>query len=241
MPIDNFELFERYKTTNDVRIRNSIAEKYLYIAEILAKKFSGRGVDFDDLYQVASLALLKGIDRFDASKGLQFATFITPTIAGEIKNYFRDKSRLVKLPRRLYLFGVEIKKEAEKIERETGEKPTASRLAKIFKTSEEDILSALELGSSTMSLDSSVEGIDGSLYEIIPDDKDSFEEFEDEDELQTAINQLSENEQELIRLRFKEGLSQTDISKRWNVSQMFISRLERKIIGKMQGLMFNNR
>ena len=95
------ELFKRYKESGDVAIRNQIAEKYLYIADILAKKFVGRGVEYDDLKQVASYALLRGIDRFNPDLGMQFTTFITPTITGEIKNYFRDKSRMVKLPRRL--------------------------------------------------------------------------------------------------------------------------------------------
>ena len=93
-------LLRQYKETGDIRIRNEIAEKYLYIADIIAKKFVGRGVDFDDLKQVASLALLRGIERFDPDLGMQFTTFITPTITGEIKNYFRDKSRMIKLPRR---------------------------------------------------------------------------------------------------------------------------------------------
>ena len=95
------ELFARYKETGDIALRNQIAEKYLYIAEILAKKFTGRGVEYDDLKQVAALALIRGIDRFDPDMGMQFSTFITPTVTGEIKNYFRDKSRMVKLPRRL--------------------------------------------------------------------------------------------------------------------------------------------
>ena len=95
------ELFRRYRETGDVKLRNEIAEKYLYIADILAKKFTGRGVDYDDLKQVASLALLRGIDRFNPDLNMQFTTFITPTITGEIKNYFRDKARMVKLPRRL--------------------------------------------------------------------------------------------------------------------------------------------
>ena len=91
MEEDINELFRRYRETGDIAIRNRIVEKYLYIASVLAKKFVGRGVDYDDLYQVASLALIKGVDRFDERKGLQFSTFITPTITGEIKNYFRDR------------------------------------------------------------------------------------------------------------------------------------------------------
>ena len=103
-------LFEQYKETGDIAIRNQIAEKYLYIADILAKKFVGRGVEYDDLKQVASYALLRGIDRFDPALGMQFTTFITPTITGEIKNYFRDKARVIKLPRRLGEISAAIKK-----------------------------------------------------------------------------------------------------------------------------------
>ena len=92
------ELFAAYRRTRDVALRNEIVEKNLYIAEVLAKKFVGRGVEYDDLLQVASLALIKGVDRFDETKGVKFSTFITPTITGEIKNYFRDRGRLVHLP-----------------------------------------------------------------------------------------------------------------------------------------------
>ena len=104
------ELFRRYKESGDISLRNQIVEKYLYIAEILAKKFVGRGVEYDDLKQVASYALLRGVDRFDPDLGMQFTTFITPTITGEIKNYFRDKSRLVKVPRRLGELNAAVKK-----------------------------------------------------------------------------------------------------------------------------------
>ena len=89
------ELFQKYRETGDIAIRNQIVEKYLYIASVLAKKFVGRGVEYDDLYQVASLALIKGVERFDERKGLKFSTFITPTITGEIKNYFRDQTDFI--------------------------------------------------------------------------------------------------------------------------------------------------
>jgi len=239
MSIENYDLFVNYRQTKDNNTRNNIAEKYLYIAEIIAKKFSGRGVDFDDLYQVASVALLKGIDRFDEEKELQFSTFITPTIAGEIKNYFRDKSRLIKLPRRIYLFSNEIKKYRDKILNETGKSVTTKDLAIKFNTTEEEILSSLEVGTSTLSLDSSVEGIESNLYEIIPDEVNTFEVLDNKEELDSILVKLNDNERELIKLRYEEGLSQSDISKKWQVSQMFVSRLERKIITKMQSYMFS--
>ena len=123
------DLFAEYKRTGDVALRNRIAEHYLYIAEILAKKFVGRGVDYDDLYQVACLALLKGVERFDPSLGMQFTTFITPTITGEIKNYFRDRSRVVKLPRRLSKLHADVRKKQDELLRATGKNPTPKEIA----------------------------------------------------------------------------------------------------------------
>lgn len=233
MAIDNLALFEAYAKSRDNELRNEIAEKYLYIAEIMAKKFSGRGVDYDDLYQVAATALLKGIERFDYTKNLQFATFITPTVAGEIKNYFRDKSRLIRLPRKIYQLSSDIKKYSDKLLAETGQKPTGKELALHFNTDEESILSALELSSYALSLDGAADG-ETSFYDYTASDDNPFERLEDKDEFESALKNLSDNEKNLIDLRFKKGLSQTEVSKKWGVSQMFISRLERKIIKKLQ-------
>ena len=98
--IDAEGLLREYATTGNTAIRDRVVEAYLYIASIIARRFSGRGVDYDDLYQVASLSLLKSIERFDPDRGVKFASFVTPTMVGEVKNYFRDRSRLIRLPRR---------------------------------------------------------------------------------------------------------------------------------------------
>ena len=147
------QLFAQYKETGDIAIRNQIAEEYLYLADILAKKFVGRGVEYDDLKQVAALALVKGIDRFDHNLGMQFTTFITPPITGEIKNYFRDKSRAVKLPRRLGEINSAVKKYIAQYQAETGAKPDAKQIAKTLNLSEEEVVKALEIGG-VVSLDS---------------------------------------------------------------------------------------
>ena len=94
------DLLEEYARTRAPALRDEIVERFLYIAEIIARRFSGRGVDYDDLYQVAALALVKGVERFDVSKGIKFTSFITPTMVGEVKNYFRDRSRAIQVPRR---------------------------------------------------------------------------------------------------------------------------------------------
>ena len=229
-------LLKQYKETGDVRIRNEIAEKYLYIADIIAKKFVGRGVEFDDLKQVASLALLRGIERFDPDLGMQFTTFITPTIAGEIKNYFRDKSRMVKLPRRLGEITASVKNFTLEYEAIHGVKPNVKTIAESLSYSEEDIVRALEVGNP-ISLDTAMAG-DGeereSLHEIIPDQDDSYEKVEMKETLRVAMKNFSDTERALIRYRFEEELSQTETAKRLGVSQMFVSRMERKLLAKLK-------
>lgn len=226
------ELFKRYKETGDVAIRNKIAEKYLYIADILAKKFVGRGVEYDDLKQVASYALLRGIDRFDPDLGMQFTTFITPTITGEIKNYFRDKSRLVKLPRRLSELNGAAKKFSAEYEAKHGEKPTVSAIAKHLSATEEDVVKALEIGG-TLSLDGMAnddENENKSLYGLLSVGEDGYEAFETKEALAAAMRDFSDTAKALIGYRYVEGLSQSETAKRLGVSQMFVSRMERKLL-----------
>ncbi len=231
------ELFKRYKETGDVSVRNLIAEHYLYIADIIAKKFVGRGVEYDDLVQVARLALLKGIDRFDPDLGMQFTTFITPTITGEIKNYFRDKSRMVKLPRRLSELSMAVKKFSAEYEAQKGEKPSVRLIAQALQASEEEVVKALEVGG-TLSLDSVAQGEDGegerSLHTLIADSEDAYEAFETKEALRSAMLDFSDTEKLIVKYRFADGLSQSDTAKRLGVSQMFISRMERKLLGKLR-------
>ena len=228
------ELFRTYRETKDVALRNRIAEKYLYIAAVIAKKFVGRGVEYDDLYQVASLALVRGIDRFDERKGLQFSTFITPTVTGEIKNYFRDRSRLVHLPRRVSELRTLARKTSEEMFSESGKKPSAADIAKRLNVSEEEVLRAMEAGS-VVSLDAPAEQSDGaSYYEAIPAQEDAYDTFETREAVLSAIGELSDTEREMVRLRFGQELSQAETAKRMGVSQMYISRMERKILEKLR-------
>ena len=231
------ELFKRYKESGDIAIRNQIAEKYLYIADILAKKFVGRGVEYDDLKQVASYALLRGIDRFDPDLGMQFTTFITPTIAGEIKNYFRDKSRIVKLPRRLGEISAAVRKFSAEYEAQNGVKPSVKRIAEALALSEEDVVKALEIGG-TVSLDGvageSENGENKSLYSLLADEDDSYENFETKEVLRAAMRDFSAMEKALIKYRYVDELSQSETAKRLGVSQMSVSRKERELLLKLK-------
>jgi RNA polymerase sigma-B factor len=229
------ELFKQYKESGDIALRNQIAEQYLYIADILAKKFVGRGVDFDDLRQVAAFALLRGIDRFDPDMGMQFTTFITPTITGEIKNYFRDKSRMVKVPRRLSEVGAAIKAFSAKYEAENGVKPSVKTIAGALKLSEEDVVHALEIGG-TLSLDGAPNDEESgkSLYGMLASEDDRYENFETKEALRAAMQDFSDTEKALIKYRYVDELSQSETSKRLGVSQMFVSRMERKLLLKLK-------
>jgi len=230
------ELLRQYKETGDIAIRNQIAEKYLYIADILAKKFVGRGVEYDDLKQVAAFALLRGIDRFDPNLGMQFTTFITPTITGEIKNYFRDKSRMVKVPRRLSEIGVAVKNFSAQYESQNGVKPSVRTIADVLKLTEEEVVQALEIGG-TISLDSMAggdENEDKSLYGVVADDDDQYESFENREALRAAMRDFTDTERALIQYRYADELSQSETAKRLGVSQMFVSRMERKLLLKLK-------
>lgn len=233
---DDLALFREYGKTKDIALRNKLIEKYLYIAEIMAKKFVGKGVEYDDLFQVSSLALIKAIDRFDAKKGVKFSTFATPSILGEIKNYFRDKSRLIKPGRKNNALIQKIHRAKEEFKNKYNRSPNAEELAGILKTDIDSIIEAMEYNSSVLSLDSNIDDSDTSLYEVIPDTENVFEKFDDLTVLRQGLDSLSPLERDVIEKRFFKNKSQSELAREMNVSQMFISRLERKIIGKLKNM-----
>jgi RNA polymerase sigma-B factor len=187
------------------------------------------------------LALVKGIERFNPDMGMQFTTFITPTITGEIKNYFRDKSRTVKLPRKLARLSAEVKKARDEILSETGKNPTPREIAERLDVAEEDILRALEVGG-VVSLDSTAgeDDEERSLYDVIPDESNPFAALEDKDALLKAIAQFSDTEKELLKLRYADELSQMATAEKLHVSQMFVSRMERKLLQKLRVMLSEN-
>ncbi len=229
------ELFREYRRTGDIKIRNKLVENYMYVAEILAKKFSWRGVEYDDLLQVASEALISGVEKFDPDLGNMFTTYVTPTITGMLRNYFRDYSRSVRVPRKLYALNARIKAAVNEYFQQNGVKPTVKQLSSVLGESEEDILEAMEC-QLPVSLDSTVKGEDSDvpLYEVIADKNNSFESFEDGESLRAEISKLSPTEQKVVELRFLKGKSQAEAGKILGVSQMFVSRSERRIVEKLR-------
>ena len=231
-------LLVQYALSRAPDLRDRIVEAYLYIAEIVAKKFSGRGVDYDDLYQVAALALVKGIERFDVEKGIKFASFITPTMVGEVKNYFRDRSRTIRLPRRSAQLARELREVKAKLEQQLGRSPKVSELAVAMGLSDAEVLEAMELGNAMTpaSLDAQVadEDSESSLSTFLGFSDPGYSDFERNDMLDRAMSALDSRQRAVILGRFYEGLSQRDLAAQLGISQMTISRIERQALEKLR-------
>lgn len=237
---DIWELFCEYHETKSEDLRNTLVEKNLYLARILASKYVGRGIDFDDLYQVASYALTLAVERFDVERGLQFASFATPTIIGEIKRYFRDTTWSLKVPRRLKEISMQISIVKEELYEKTGRVPTVQELSMEMGVSEEDVLEALESGRaySTYSLDQEVdENSDeqnASFEKYLGEDEEGYSQFEFGDVVNKLLDELSESEREILMKRFFEEMSQRQVAKSLGVSQMTVSRIEKAIREKFK-------
>ncbi|MEL7654361.1 MAG: SigB/SigF/SigG family RNA polymerase sigma factor [Bacillota bacterium] len=239
--ISNKDLFEQYRQNRSIELRNEIVEKYLYIVDILIKKYLNKGVDYEDLYQVGSMALVFAVERYDASKGFEFTSFATPTIIGEIKRYFRDKGWAIKVPRRLKEISAQISPAKEVLYGKFNRIPTVKELADYLGYSEEEILEAMEGGQaySTYSLNQTFdeggdEGEGAVLEKYTGREELGYHSFENAELIKTVLKDLSEKERDIFRRRFFENETQQDIAEQMGVSQMTISRLEKKIREKFK-------
>lgn len=230
-------LFERYASTHDERLRDVILEKYLYIAQIIAKKFVGRGVEYDDLYQVASLALIKAVERFEPDRGVKFASFATPTLVGEIKNYFRDKARMIRISRRDSEMIRRLDEAKEALARNNGHGVTPEEIAAHLELSVERVLELMETQSAAYaaSLDSCLAvSEDLKLIKLVGNNDSEFDRIEDKDFLDRCFSHMSDIERQVIEERYMADKSQREVAAGLGVSQMYVSRIERRILDKFR-------
>lgn len=220
-------LFEYYRKTKDEKIRDEIFNRYVYIAQIIAKRFCGRGIDYDDLYQVACIGLLLAIERFDTSKGVKFTSFATPTVSGEIKRYFRDKGNFIRVPRRLY----EIFSKAHRI-----------RLANSAVSTSDSVGDGgtEEAMPQVISIENELLGNDIKFEHTLGHTDDGFLMVEDKDFVSRCMEALSENEREFVYKRYYEEKTQKQIASDMGVSQMCISRMERKVLKRLRDMYFKD-
>lgn len=237
------ELFREYSENPTPKLRDKLIESNLYMAEILAKKYVNKGVDYDDLFQVASLGLIYAIDRYDFSKGFEFSSFAMPTIVGEIKRYFRDKGWVIRVPRRIQENSKRVNNAKYQLTQDLGRTPTIKDIAEYVDLPEEDVLEILEASKvySPQSLDQTIENSgnlsddkDTNLIDIVGEDDKEFEFIENEDFIKSVFQKLTEVEQKIILGRYFEEKTQVAIANELNISQMTVSRLEKKAIEKFR-------
>ena len=232
-------LLRLWNETHLPEYRDRLVEAHLYIAEIIARKFSGRGVDYDDLYQVASLALFKAIGRYDPERGIQLSSFVTPGMVGEVKNYFREKSRTIRPPRRSTELIRLVESARQELTQQLSRSPRVDEIAVHANLTEDEVLEGLEAASmQPVSLDQQTvdEDEDLTLRQAIGTEEKGYSEFENADLLRRSMDQLTPKQQEVIRLRFFENLSQREVAQRTGVSQMSVSRTERSALERLRQL-----
>jgi len=236
------DLFVELQRTHDSKLRSRLIEIHLNLVRFLARKFANRGEPLDDLIQVGTIGLIHAIDRFDPHRGIRFATYATPTIVGEIKRYFRDRGWAVKVPRRLQEVNLAANKAVDGLTQRLDRSPTVAEVAEAIKATEEETLEALELGHmyELVSLDGDASQDDddshGSLADYVGRLDEHLEEFGLKSRLDDAISRLPPRERTIIRLRFFKGLSQTEVARQLNISQMHVSRLQHKALARLRDL-----
>ncbi len=235
------DLFIEYKNNPSNELRNQLVEKYLYMVEILIRKYLGKGVEYDDLYQVGALALVSAVERFDPNKGFEFSSFATPTILGEIKKYFRDKQWSLKVPRRLKEMAAKVQEAKDELYAQNHRKPSVEEIAEATGFSEEQIIEAMESSHAygTYSLDKTFDeiGEDGEssfLEKYTGFEERGYERVEDAEIVSKVINSFDDQFKHIFKERFLNGKSQAEIAKNLGVSQMTISRAEKSIIARFR-------
>jgi RNA polymerase sigma-B factor len=230
-------LLERYHREGDPAAREALVERFLPLARQLARRYQRGGEPLDDLIQVASLGLLKAIDRFEPDRPTAFSSFAVPTILGELKRHFRDRGWSVRVPRDLQEMSVRVDKVADTMGRRLGRAPTAAEIAAEIGTTTERVLEAREAAGAyrAVSLDRPREDDEGEgMAETFGVDDPGFGLAEDAATVESLMAVLSDREREVLRLRFAEDLTQSEIGARVGVSQMHVSRLIRQAVARLR-------
>ncbi|MGH9002556.1 MAG: RNA polymerase sigma factor SigF [Acidimicrobiia bacterium] len=233
-------MLEEYAATGERALRDQIVTTQVGLAEYLARRFKNRGEPIEDLVQVALLGLLKAVERFDPGRGLEFSTFATPTIVGELKRHFRDKGWAVRVPRRVQELHLRMGTVVNTLSQELGRSPTIPEIAKRAEVSEDEVLEAMEAGRAYRfsSIDApsndDEDRTPGPVAAQLGSDEVGLEEVEQRMLLSPLIATLPKREQMIIHLRFFRGMTQSEIADRLGISQMHVSRLLARSLSQLR-------
>ena len=235
---DRRALLRAYRENGDVAARDRLIESFIPVVRSIAYRYAGRGEQLDDLEQVASVGLIKAIERFDLDRDVELMTYVFPTVVGELKRHFRDRGWSVTVPRRLKELHYRLSRLIEELTATLGRSPTIPELAEEAGVDEEEVVEALEVGrayasrSLTRQLDSE-EGAGAELIDLIDDEERGYEAAENRELLASGLKALDDRERRIVQLRFVEGLTQSQIAVAVGISQMHVSRLIRRALEKL--------
>jgi len=234
------QLLIRYHLEGDLRARETLVERFIPLARALALRYRHTDEPLDDLTQVACMGLIKAIDRYEPDRGARFTSYAVPTILGELKRHFRDKGWALHVPRDLQERALAVGKAGERLSKKLGRAPRVRELAEELNCSVEQVLEASEAATSyeASSLNApaarSAEDEGAALIDLLGGTDHGYDMVDAGDALATSWNGLSELEQEVVRLRFTEDLTQREIGERIGFSQMHVSRLLRRALTQME-------
>jgi RNA polymerase sigma-B factor len=235
------ELFARWQGDGDRVARELLLSRYMGLARSLARRYGRSSEPLEDLVQVASLGLLKALDRYDAARGYPFSSFAVPTILGEMRRYFRDSGWAIHVPRGAQERALKVRDAQEHLANERGRAPTVGELAEYLELDVEDVLDALQAiqAYETLSLDAPRPGVDGeqiSYGDSVGLEDERYELVELDATIAAVLEHIPPREQLILRMRFVEDLTQTEIAARVGISQMQVSRLLRRSLEQLQTL-----
>ena len=236
--LDDKILLKRYHEQGDLQAREQLIEQYMSLVRSLARRYSYRGEQLEDLVQIGAIGLIKAIDRFDIERGVELTTYATPNIIGEIKRHFRDKGWAVRVPRRLQELKLALTKAISDLAQREGRAPTVAELAAHLQMSEEEVLEGLESANaySTVSLDAPDSGDDDApaVAESLGILDEALEGVEYRESLKPLLEQLPSREKRILLLRFFGNMTQSQIASELGISQMHVSRLLARTLAQLR-------
>ncbi len=234
----HIDLLEAYRLNRDRVARDHLVEELMPLVRSLARRYAGRGEPLEDLVQVGAIGLIKAIDRFDLERGVELSTYAVPTILGEIRRHFRDRSWGVHVPRRMKELSLRVSRVVDDLSSELGRSPTIAEIATAAEVEEEDVIEALETArahtptSLAIPVDASGEL---TLIDLLGEDEVGYAALERGSVVRTGLEELDERERRIVVLRFLHGLTQSEIAAELGISQMHVSRLLRRSLAAMHG------
>jgi len=234
------ELFAELRRAADPELRSFLVERHEGLVRHVARRYLNSGESFEDIVSVGHLGLVNAVDRFDPARGTKFATFAVPTIKGEIRRYFRDRTWGLRVPRRVQELSLRARRSVEELTQRHGRSPTYAELADQLGVGEEDIIEAMEVGRQydLLSIDATSEEEEGGGGRSVADRAGGpdvvLESLGEKAELTWALEQLAPRQKMILMMRYYMDMSQQDVGERLGISQMHVSRLQQKALARLK-------